>query len=123
MPLDKIQIHSSGCGCFLWAKGVCPEAYETFRVPSPNNTESLREAKDLPIEEVANAVLYLLQRHISAPYDAIVREASRLFGFQRTGKQLEDRMSAGIDYLITRGAARREGVQIIFHHREARHTS
>jgi hypothetical protein len=37
-----------------------------------------------------------------------------LFGFQRTGKQLEDRMSSGIDCLIARGTARREGVQIIF---------
>ncbi|MEE9594883.1 MAG: ethylbenzene dehydrogenase-related protein, partial [Candidatus Hydrothermarchaeales archaeon] len=37
----------------------------------------------LPIEEVANAALFLLRRHISAPAGNLARETARIFGFQR----------------------------------------
>jgi len=56
-------------------------------------------------EEVANAALHILRPHISAPVEDIIRETSRLFGFQRVGSAVEDRIRAGLGHLISSGFA------------------
>ena len=107
---------SSADSVFLWPSGTNPDTYDVFRVPG-GDPESFRDADDLPIQEVANASLFLLRQHISAPEEEIVREASRLFGFRRTGPQVEARMRAGIAFLIGKGRARRDGGTIILEER------
>jgi hypothetical protein len=91
--------------------GTHPDTYDNFRVAN-TSPESLRDAADLPLEEVANAALFLLRQHISAPERELAREAGRLFGFQRTGDRVEWRMRAGIALLVQRGAARRDATAI-----------
>ncbi len=65
--------------------------------------------RDLPLQEVGNAVVFLLESQISAPEVEVVREASRLFGFRKTGKLVDDRMRAGIEYSVQKGTVKREG--------------
>jgi hypothetical protein len=89
-----------------------PDTYEVYRVPI-ENSESIRSAEDLPIQEVANAVLSLLRTCISAPEEDLIRSASRIFGFRRTGPLVENRMRSGIALLIQKGLARREGTMVI----------
>jgi hypothetical protein len=87
--------------------GTHPDTYDNFRVAN-TSPESLREAADLPLEEVVNAALFLLRQHISAPERELAREAGRLCGFPRTGGRVEWRMRAGIALLVQRGAASRD---------------
>jgi very-short-patch-repair endonuclease len=112
LPRDRVHIYASAAGDFLWPVETEPETYSVFRVPGIS-PESSRNAKDLPVEEVANAALFLLRQHISAPEEEIVRETSRIFGYHRTGKLVEDRMREGIERLLQRSAARRDDKTII----------
>ena len=116
LPRDKVLLQSSPVGVFLWPAGTDPSDYRDFRVPGVN-PESVRNAEDLPVEEIANAALFLLRQYVSAPEEELIREISRLFGFQRTGKSVEDRMRAGIDLLIKRGAARGHNGSVILEDR------
>ena len=46
---------------------------------------------------------------MSAPLNEVVRETARLFGFQRVGRVVDERIRKGIKYLVQRGIARMEG--------------
>ncbi len=111
VPSNEIRIFSSQ-GVFLWPNELDPDTYEIYRVPT-ENSESVRSAEDLPIQEVANSVLSLLRTSISAPVEDLVRGASRIFGFRRTGVLVENRMREGIDFLVQKGLVRREGTMVI----------
>lgn len=111
LPLEEVRARSSGADVFLWPVGANPDTYGNFRVPGAS-PEALRDAEDLPVEEVANAALFLLRQHISAPERDLARETGRLFGFQRAGGRVEGRMRAGIELLIEGGAARRDDTMI-----------
>jgi very-short-patch-repair endonuclease len=112
IPKDRVQVRTAEGSTFLWAASQTPGSYEQFRVPG-GNPDLLRDAEELPPEEVANAALHLLRQHISAPRGDLARETSRLFGFQRTGANVEARMAAGIQLLVETGRARMEGDNVV----------
>lgn len=107
-----VLVQSSAEGTFLSPTGVKEDADETFRVPG-TAPESFRDPDDLPVNEVANAVLFLLRQHVSAPEDDLVQEARRLFGFRRRSAAADARMRAGITHLVAAGRARRDGSLIV----------
>ena len=107
-----VHLRSSSAGDFLWPVGSDPESYSGFRVPG-SNPESCRSAEDLPVEEIANAALFVLKQSISAPEDEVVRETSRLLGFHRTSEAIVKRMKAGIVLLIKRGVVIRDGQVVV----------
>jgi Protein of unknown function (DUF3320) len=102
-----VTVQQSSAGVFLWPATMLPETYDGVRVPGVT-PESLREAADLPIEEVANGVLCLLRQHISIPEATLRREVRRMFGFQRPGRVIDARIRAGIAHLAQRGVVRCE---------------
>lgn len=116
LPADDILVSTSAEGVLLWPKGMDPDAYDIFRVPS-DDPESIRDPEDLPVCEIANAALFILRRYIGAPEGEILREVSHLFGFRRTGTHVEKRMSKGVALLIHKGLARREGTTVILEER------
>jgi hypothetical protein len=91
---------------FFWPVGTHPSSYTAFRVA--RDDDSRRDAVDLPPEEIANAAASVLRQQISLPVPDLVRETARLFGFQRTGSQVEQFVNAGIDLLAQRGEAQLE---------------
>jgi very-short-patch-repair endonuclease len=92
---------------FLWTPGQDPKNYALFRIPGENDN-SRREAEYLPPQEVANAVLHILEQHVSLPIADLVRETARLLGYQRTGPAVEKAMKNGIGLLVRRGGAKEE---------------
>jgi len=112
LPTDRVRLQRSDAGEFLWPVEQAPETYAVFRVPGENR-ESMRQAKDLPVEEISNAALYLLRQHISAPEDEFAREVGRLFGFQRAGHFILERMRMGIQRLVDKQSAERRGEMIV----------
>jgi very-short-patch-repair endonuclease len=109
---SQVSVATTSVGEFLWPISVDPSAYADFRVPG-DLPESTRDSSDLPPEEIANAALHLLRRHVSVPEEELVRETSRLFGFKRTGSSVVQHMVAGIEVLLAREEARRDGAMIV----------
>src|SRR4029434_62774 len=107
VPLDKVRVE----GGFLWPTEVSSEQYNSFRVPSAD-AGSARAAEDLPVEEIANAVVHVLRVQIGAPVGDVVRETARLFAFQRTGRLVEERIHLGVDLSLRRGRITRIGDQL-----------
>ena len=54
-----------------------------------------RDAEDIPAEEIANGVKGILSHQISLLKEDLVREASKLFGFARSGANVENAMKEG----------------------------
>jgi very-short-patch-repair endonuclease len=105
IPADSVAVHHGPEGKFLWPAEQAPEDYALFRVPGPD-PESSRPVEDLPLEEIGNAALYLLRQELGAPLDELARQTSRLFGFQRTSRQIQLRMRLGIERMVALGRAR-----------------
>jgi hypothetical protein len=72
----------------------------------------MRQADDLPLEEIGNAVVTILTHHVSAPLDEVIRETARLFGIRSVRHVVEARMRRAVHLLRTRGRAALEGDSI-----------
>jgi len=78
----------------LWLPSQDPEALERFRTPVD---EAGRRAPDeLPAHEVGVAVRSVVKASFSLPEEELIRELTRLFGFARTGSQVEASIRNGI---------------------------
>ena len=109
---DEIQVKTDAGGEFLWPQDVNPWEYSSFRVPGIGGAGA-RDAEDLPLEEVANGVLHVLRSHIGAPVGEVVRETAKLFGFQRMGRRVDQRMRSSVDLLVESGRVTRTGDHLV----------
>jgi hypothetical protein len=78
----------------LWLPSQDPEALDKFRTPA--DERGRRSPDELPVHEVAVAVRSVVKGSFSLPEEELIRELTRLFGFARTGTQLEASMRSGI---------------------------
>ena len=78
----------------LWLPSQDPEALERFRTPV--DEAGRRAADELPAHEVGVAVRSVVKASFSLPEEELIRELTRLFGFARTGSQVEASMRNGI---------------------------
>jgi hypothetical protein len=111
MP-KEVRMEVGDDGAFLWPANLDSTEYRGFRVPDSNG-DGTRQADELPPEEVGNAALHLLESHLSAPLDELIRETARLFGFQRVGRVVDERIRRGIEALVQSGRARREEGSVV----------
>lgn len=95
---------------FVWGPRD-PSQYRLWRTPASDDDG--REARDLPIEEIANAGESVLRDAFSLDVEDFVRELARRFGFARMGSQIESAMLAGIDRLVTSGRCKRDGSRLL----------
>lgn len=86
-----------GESIFFWRSEEQMISYDTFRPVSE------RTALDLPPDEVANAIIYLLASQISLPTKDLARITAQLFGFTRTGNLVDFAMRKGIHEAVRRG--------------------
>ena len=111
IPAAEVRLQSQA-GEFLWPIPIDPAGYATFRVPDANG-RGARPVEDVPLEEIANAAVHILEHHLSAPLDELVRETARLFGCKRLGRVVDERIRKGIEGLVARGIARPEAGVIV----------
>jgi len=95
---------------FYWHESQNPENYLKYRV-SENESER-RDASDIPPEEVSNAIKEILENQISLNRADLIKESARLFGFNRTGGNVELSMQAGVEKAFQRGFAKAEGDRV-----------
>lgn len=82
---------------FFWKNEEQAKSYTTFR------SKSERDAVDLPPEEVANGIKYILENEMSLPTKDLSRITAQLFGFARGGSNVDAAMHRGIREAVNKG--------------------
>jgi hypothetical protein len=62
-----------------------------------------REIAQIPDEEIEQAIVAILERAFSLSLDELTLQAARLFGFQRTGREIRERILAVVDSVAMSG--------------------
>lgn len=73
------------------------------RQPEFNEKDSFRTIKLVPPEEIELAVRNLIQGGFSILEDEVVKQVARIFGFDRTGPHIYDRIKGILKQMISRG--------------------
>jgi very-short-patch-repair endonuclease len=73
------------------------------RQPELNEKDSFRTIKFVPPEEIELAVRNLIQGGFSILEDEVVKQVARIFGFDRTGPHIYDRIKGILKQMISRG--------------------
>ena len=81
-----------------WQQSQDPSTYLKFRVNGDGDNK--RDAKDIPVQEIANAICLILFDCGSVPAEEVTKEAARLFGFARMGATVSSCFDNGIRYAI-----------------------
>ena len=96
-----VRISGQKEGVVLWNETQHSNLYENYRLPA--NDEEKRDASELPLEEIANAVKEMMVRLFSLPEDAVVGEVGKIFGYARLGRKVEEAMRAGVEMAVGKG--------------------
>ncbi len=83
---------------FCWAPDQDPKAYYGLRVANE------RLIDEICIQELCNAIVYVLQEQEELSQEDLVREASRVLGYKRLGKNLEATLTEGVKFARSTGA-------------------
>ena len=91
---------------FYWRQDQNPDAYVGFRVSGDG--ENRRDVRDIPVQEVANAIYTVLYEQVSMAQEDLLRETAKKLGYTRLGGNVLSQLALGIRYAegqvgITRG--------------------
>jgi very-short-patch-repair endonuclease len=85
-----------------WPERATPGAYQTFRYPN-GNEEYKRLICDIPVEELANAMFYVMTEFHSCKENVLYKEAASVFGVSRVTSKSTMFFEAALDNLRQRG--------------------
>ena len=94
----------------LWRDASQRDSFRGFRTPQGEPSE--RSADELPLEEVMQAMVWMLRQHHALAVDDLARETARCFGIQRLGNVVRQVMEAALSRLITDGECELEGATV-----------
>ncbi len=86
---------------FYWNPDQDPAEYTQFRISDAE--ENRRDAKDLPIQEAANALCHVLSEQIGMAREDLIREAAKLLGYARLGANMTAAFASALEYAETKG--------------------
>jgi len=72
---------------FYWKQEQAPDSYDLIRVSDEGDLK--RDVKDIPIQEAMNAICYVLNEQFSLSEVDLIREASKVFGYNHIGTNIE----------------------------------
>ena len=81
---------------FCWQAHQDPASYEGFRTATCEANR--RDAKDVPVQEAANALCQVLRDQISMGREDLIRETAKLLGYPRLGSAITSLISAALEY-------------------------
>ncbi|GEM_PF-153793 len=84
---------------FLWLYPIDHTESKVIRSPNSNDPDSIREIKHIPSEEIRNAMLLIVRHTIGISLESLISETARLFGFNRVGTQIKERLLSESDFL------------------------
>lgn len=79
----KLKTTIQGEEKFYWKASQDPRTYADFRANGEGDCK--RDAKEIPVQEAANAVCRALEEQFSLPQEDLVRAAANLMGINRIG--------------------------------------
>ena len=88
-------------GKFCWNRDQDPESYTGFRISGEG--DSRRDIRDVPVQEIANAMCAVLNEQISMSRDDLLRETAGKLGYTRLGSNVVSCMVQGFAYAESRG--------------------
>ncbi len=91
---------------FVWQKEQLPDKY--FGVRANGEGAASRDIRDVPVQEIANAICYVLFEQVSLSEDDLAREAAKLLGYTRMGANVVPAVNEAINYAQTKGMIKRD---------------
>jgi hypothetical protein len=85
---NRLLISKNG---FLWQYPPDSEG-KVIRSPNSSDPDSFREIKHIPPEETHNAMLLIVRHVVGISLESLISETARLFGFNRVGTQIRERL-------------------------------
>ena len=76
-------------GDFLWPMDVHEVS---VRVPVRHIPETYRDVAHIPPEEIQACMLLIIRHAVGIGIDSLIRETANIFGFNRTGNRIRDRL-------------------------------
>lgn len=92
----------------LWLSADQADNWKGFR----HHEEETRDITDIPHKEIHEATVWLVARAVSIERGSLVSEVSRLFGYQRAGRRIQDNLHAVIDRAVEAGQLAEEDGKI-----------
>ncbi len=86
---------------FYWKQEQNPDAYVGFRVSGDG--ENRRDVRDVPVQEVANAIYAVLHEQVSMAQEDLLRETAKKLGYTRLGGNVLSQLALGIKYAESQG--------------------
>ena len=83
---------------------LLPKAPVVVRIPEKYDTP--RPMEYIHTEEVANAMIRIIERSFGITTEDLSTECARAFGFERKGPKIKQKTDAAIDYLVKTGKVR-----------------
>ena len=90
---------------FYWRQDQNPDAYVGFRVNGDG--ENRRDVRDIPVQEVANAIYTVLYEQVSMAQEDLLRETAKKLGYTRLGGNVLSQLALGIQYAESQGGITR----------------
>ena len=87
----------------IWSSSVTPNDFSVFRT-SEAGSPARRDIREIPIEEIRLAAVYVTECQVSLSNEDLIRETAKLFGFTRTGEAINSSISLGISFAIMSGS-------------------
>ncbi|MCM1488587.1 MAG: DUF3320 domain-containing protein, partial [Firmicutes bacterium] len=97
----KIRTSEENGKKLYWSGSQNPYAYYAFRTAAEGDAK--REAKDIPLSEAANAVIYALHLELGLSPEDLIKEAAKLMGYQRAQGALSDLFNSAIALTLKQG--------------------
>ena len=77
-----------------WNSGQDPAAYLQFRVNGAGDNK--RDIRDVPVEEITNAVCMVLFDQVSMSHEDLIRETASMLGYARLGSNVVAALEQGV---------------------------
>ena len=88
-------------GDFLWSTGLNDVP---VRVPMSQVQETYRDVAHIPPEEIQACMLLIIRHAVGIGADSLLKETASVFGFNRTGNRIRDRLLKECEALQQKGA-------------------
>lgn len=95
---------------FLWKSSDQQTTHFLFRPAGPNGVA--RDPLMVAAEEIASAMLFVLEQNGALERDELIRATGRLFGLSRVRAPVAERLSVGLERLVRSGECRLENGRI-----------
>ena len=97
----QLQRNKKNGKVVYWWDNQIPSKYNMIRTSGEGVNK--RDAKEVPVEEVVNAIIYVLTEQISLSEEDLIREAAKLLGYTRIGNIVEFLVYEGINEASSTG--------------------